>query len=171
MASFTIQELENMITVNMGDFKTARGDRKLITRDLGSCVGIAMRDPQTGVGGLLHIMLPQYLPCQSSEPFVAAKYADTGLDELVRALVHQGANRERLVAKLAGAAHMIKSPNVPESMDISSRNLAAVRKKLEELRIPVLAAEVGEHHPRTVVFEPGSGTVRIVTSGRAEKMI
>ena len=37
------------------------------------------------------------------------------------------------MAKLAGAAHMIKSPNVPESMDISSRNLAAVKRKQEEL--------------------------------------
>lgn len=171
MAAFTIQELESMITVNMGDYKTARGNRKLITRDLGSCVGIAMRDPQTGIGGLLHIMLPKYSPSQSSEPFVAAKYADTGLDELVRVLVQQGADRERLVAKLAGAAHMFKSPLVPESMDISSRNLVAVRKKLEELGIPVLAAEVGAYHPRTVIFEPGSGTLKIVTSGRAEIMI
>ena len=171
MAAFTIQELEAMITVNMGDYKTARGDRKLITRDLGSCVGIAMRDPQTAVGGLLHIMLPKYLPCQPSEPFVAAKYADTGLDELVQVLVRQGANRERLVAKLAGAAHMFKSTQVPESMDISSRNLAAVRRKLEELKIPVLAAEVGAYHPRTVIFDLGSGALRIVTSGRAEKVI
>lgn len=171
MAAFTIQELENMITVNMGDYKTARGSKKLITRDLGSCVGIAMRDPRTGVGGLLHIMLPQYMPCQSAEPFVAAKYADTGLDELVRVLVRQGANRERLVAKLAGAAHMFKSEQVPESMDISSRNLAAVRRKLEELEIPVLAAEVGAYHPRTVIFEPGTGTLKIITSGRAEMMI
>lgn len=171
MSTFTVQELENMITVNMGDCKTARGNKKLITRDLGSCVGIAMRDPQTGVGGLLHIMLPQYVQCRSSEPFVAAKYADVGLDEMVRVLVQQGANRDRLVAKLAGAAHMFKSEQVPESMDISSRNLTAVRNKLGELEIPILAAEVGGYCPRTVIFEPGSGILKIITSGRAEIII
>ena len=58
--ALSLEELDGLITVNMGDFKLGKGTQKLITRDLGSCVAIAMRDPQTGVGGLLHIMLPQY---------------------------------------------------------------------------------------------------------------
>lgn len=171
MASFTLEELQSMITVNMGDYKTARGDKKLITKDLGSCVGIAMWDSQTGVGGLLHIMLPQYIPNRTETSFIAAKYADTGLEEMVKVLVQQGAGRERLAAKLAGAAHMVKVDQVPESRDISSRNLAAVKKKLAELKIPVLAYEVGDYYPRTVVFEPGSGTFRIVTPGKADKIL
>lgn len=171
MASFTLEELQSMITVNMGDYKTARGDKKLITKDLGSCVGIAMWDPKTGVGGLLHIMLPQYMPNRQETSFIAAKYADTGLEELVRVLVQQGAGRERLVTKLAGAAHMVKVEQVPESEDISSRNLTAVKKKLAELKIPILASEVGDYCPRTIVFELKSGTLRIITPGREEKMI
>ncbi len=160
-----------MIVVNMGDYKTSKGEKKLMTKDLGSCVGVAVRDPQTGVGGLLHVMLPHHGEAEDGMPFVAAKYADTGLDEMVRALVMQGAVRERLVAKIAGAAHMIRNATIPESRDISSRNLEAVTKKLAELQIPLLAAEVGEHFPRTVVFEPGSGTFRIYTPGRQERQI
>ena len=171
MATFTITELESMIVVNMGDYKTSKGEKKLMTKDLGSCVGVAVRDPQTGVGGLLHVMLPHHGEAGDGMPFVAAKYADTGLDEMVRALVMQGAVRERLVAKIAGAAHMIRNATIPESRDISSRNLEAVTKKLAELQIPLLAAEVGEHFPRTVVFEPGSGTFRINTPGRQERQI
>lgn len=169
MATFTLEELKSMIIVNMGDYKTSRGEKKLMTKDLGSCVGVAVRDPRTGVGGLLHVMLPQHR--EGDGEFVAAKYADTGLDEMVRILVRQGAEREHLVAKIAGAAHMIKSFQIPESQDISSRNLQAVQRKLEELRIPVLAADVGEHWPRTVVFEPGNGMFRIYTPGKAEKTI
>lgn len=60
MATFTVAELENMIVVNMGDYKTSRGEKKLLTKDLGSCVGVAVRDPRTGVGGLLHVMLPDH---------------------------------------------------------------------------------------------------------------
>lgn len=120
---------------------------------------------------LLHVMLPHHGEAGDGMPFVAAKYADTGLDEMVRALVMQGAVRERLVAKIAGAAHMIRNATIPESRDISSRNLEAVTKKLAELQIPLLAAEVGEHFPRTVVFEPGSGTFRIYTPGRQERQI
>lgn len=175
MTNLTIQELQSMITVDMGDYKVAHGKRKLITRDLGSCVGVAIRDPQTGVGGLLHVMLPQYVPggfeASQNDGFNPAKYADTGLDELVRMLVQRGAARERLVAKLAGGAHMIKSPGISESADISSRNLRAVRKKLGELDIPVLAEAVGAHHARTVIFEPASGTLKIITAGRTDRVI
>ena len=172
MATFTVAELESMIVVNMGDYKTARGEKKLMTKDLGSCVGVAVRDPQTGVGGLLHVMLPHHnVVNEEGAAFVAAKYADSGLDEMIRDLVMQGAAREHLVAKIAGAAHMIKNATIPESRDISARNLAAVREKLEELQIPLLASDVGEHFPRTVVFEPGSGTFRILTPGKAEKRI
>lgn len=171
VSSFTLEELESMITVEMGNYRTAGYGTKLITWDLGSCVGIAVRDPAAGVGGLLHIMLPHHAADRSGEPFIASKYADTGLDEMVRALVRQGAGRERLVAKLAGGAHMIKAALVPENMDISARNLEAVEKKLGELKIPVIASDVGGHHPRTVVFETGSGAFRIVSSGRADRII
>lgn len=134
MATFTITELESMIVVNMGDYKTSKGEKKLMTKDLGSCVGVAVRDPQTGVGGLLHVMLPHHGEAGDGMPFVAAKYADTGLDEMVRALVMQGAVRERLVAKIAGAAHMIRNATIPESRDISSRNLEAVTKSSRSFR-------------------------------------
>lgn len=172
VATFTLAELEDMILVNMGDYKITKGGRNLMTKDLGSCVGVAVWDPQTGVGGLLHVMLPHYGGFgENGASSVMAKYADAGLDEMTRELVLQGAERSRLVAKIAGAAHMIKNATIPENRDISARNQAAVVKKLEELRIPLLAADVGEHFPRTVVFEPGSGTFRILTPGMAEKRI
>ena len=170
MAAFTVKELQNMIVVYMGDYKTSRGERKLMTKDLGSCIGVAVRDPHVGVGGLLHVMLPHY--CGGDDKsFVAAKYADTGLDEMINELVMQGAKREHLVAKIAGGAHMIRTAQVPESEDISSRNLEAVKQKLGEMSIPLLAADVGEYWPRTVVFEPASGSFRILTPGKEEKVI
>lgn len=171
MATFTLEELESMIVVDMGDYKTSRGERRLMTKDLGSCVGVAVRDPYVGVGGLLHVMLPYHGNSEDGGFFSAAKYADTGLDEMIKTLVLQGAKREHLVAKIAGGAHMIKSVQIPESRDISSRNLEAVKRKLGELGIPLLASDVGEYWPRTVVFEPGSGMFRILTPGKAEKIL
>ncbi len=169
--AYSLQELQDMITVRIGDYKTAKGKKKLITRDLGSCVGIAMWDSQTGIGGLLHIMLPQYDPSEHTRTLELAKYADTGIDELVKALVSQGAKRTRLNAKLAGAAHMFKIASVPESRDISSQNLAAVQKKLSELDIPVVASEVGGYTARTMVFEPESGMLIITEPGKVRKVV
>lgn len=172
MATFTVAELKSMTLVGMGDYKTAKGEEQLMTKDLGSCVGVAVRDPRTGVGGLLHVMLPHYSGSHEDGVFPAvSKYADSGIEEMTQALVTQGADRSRLVAKIAGAAHMIRNATIPESRDISARNLTAVMEKLEELRIPVLAADVGEDFPRTVVFEPGSGTFRILTPGKEERRI
>lgn len=175
MASFTLQELDSMVTVGMGDYKVANGETKLITRDLGSCVGVAIRDPKTGVGGLIHVMLPEFEPngyeATHYQDVNTVKYADTGLDEMVRILEKEGAERKRLVAKIAGGAHMIMCPVVSECNDISTQNVKAVKKKLDELHIPLLAEEVGEHYPRTVVFDTASGVLRVVTSGRQDRML
>lgn len=171
MPAYTMEELKSMIVVNMGDFKLARGEQKLITRDLGSCVGIAIRDPGAEVGGLLHIMLPEYNAKQAVQPINLAKYADAGLDEMVKGLILKGADKSRLVAKIAGAAHMVRTEDVPEDKDISSRNLAAVKKKLANLGIPVLAEEVGNYYPRTVVFELHTGGFRIITSGMQDRLL
>lgn len=163
--------LQDAVMVKIGEYQLSQGTQKLVTRDLGSCVGVAIRDPHIGVGGLLHVLLPNCTSHDSSEDPLRTRYADIGIEEMVDQLVIRGADRSRLEAKIAGAAHMIKLGNTPESDDISSRNLAAVRNKLAELKIPILAAEVGGAYPRTVIYEPASGAFQIHTSGREERML
>ena len=163
--------MQEMIVVNMADYKLARGKQKLLTRDLGSCVAIAMRDAEKGVGGLLHIMLPACSNLEKIRIEEYPKYADTGIEHMVWQLVLTGASRTRLTAKLAGAAHIVKTEYVPVSEDISSRNLAAVQKKLAEFQIPVLAMEVEADYPRTVIYEPKSGIMQIKTMGMSDRFI
>lgn len=171
MATFTLEELQSMISVDIADYKLGRGDKKFITRDLGSCVGVAIHDPQTMVGGLIHIMLPQYIASHFEVTPNLAKYADAGLEEMIRELVYKGADKKRMVAKIAGGAHMVKLENIPKSRDISSRNLEAVKNKLQELQIPILASEVGEDYPRTVVFDLETGSMRIITAGKRDRIL
>ena len=171
MAAFTLDELKSMIVVNIADYKLGRGDKKFITRDLGSCVGIAIHDPITTVGGLIHIMLPKYVASHFETTPNPAKYADAGLDEMIRELVYKGAKKDRLVAKIAGAAHMVKLQNIPQNIDISARNLEAVQNKLEELHIPIIASEVGEDYPRTVVFDLETGSMRVMTAGKSDRIL
>ena len=47
-----------MIKVGMADLKVCISPDTITTLGLGSCVGIAIRDPSSGIGGLAHIMLP-----------------------------------------------------------------------------------------------------------------
>lgn len=160
---------DSIILVNMADYKVATGTKKLMTRDLGSCVAVCMRDPVRGIGGLLHIMLPK-CPEDVKEKELYPKFADSGIDLMVKELVSMGADRSKLVAKLAGAAHMVKTEGVPESMDLSSRNLAAVKTKLAQMNIPIQVMDVEDYYPRTVIYEPATGKMLIKSMGQADKL-
>ena len=49
--------MSELIRVGMADYKTGTYPNSLISYGLGSCIGIALFDPITKVGGLAHIML------------------------------------------------------------------------------------------------------------------
>ena len=92
------------IKVGMADLNVCVSPNSIATLGLGSCVGIAIRDPVTKIGGLAHIMLPDSTTIRNNSNI--PKFADTGIEELVRQVTKKGANRARLVAKIAGGAQM-----------------------------------------------------------------
>lgn len=164
-------EYSKMITVRMADYKVARGDQKLITRDLGSCIGITVRDPKTGIGGLLHAMLPTTLIRKDIPVEQLPKYVDSGLETMIREMEKMGANRRYMEAKMAGAAHIIQYQSVSPSRDISSRNIQVAVEYLEKHRIKILGMEVGDRYPRTVIFEPGTGMTVVKTFGKPDRYL
>ena len=50
--------MSECIKVGMADLKVCISPDSVTTLGLGSCVGIAIRDPITKIGGLAHVMLP-----------------------------------------------------------------------------------------------------------------
>lgn len=161
--------MDNYIVVGMADYKVTNGNKMLLTRDLGSCIGIALRDPQKGVGGLLHIMLPK--SPEDLDGVNLPKYADTGIPLMVSMMCRLGARREKIVAKIVGGAHMYKSSSIPESDDISARNVRAVKEILTQMSIPILASDVEGYIPRTVIFDIETGNCIIKTVGRQDRII
>lgn len=159
-----------IIKVGMADLKTCKAPDGVITLGLGSCVGIALRDPVTGIGGLVHIMLPDSTAMRGNNS-VLEKFADTGIDELIRQLVAMGANRNRLVAKIAGGATMFQVQSRNEMMKIGERNVEATIKKLNALNIKILAQDTGENYGRTVTFFPETGEFHIRAVGKTQKII
>lgn len=158
-----------MIKVGMADLKICKAPDAVTTLGLGSCIGIAVRDPATKIGGLAHIMLPD--STQISNNTNIPKFADTGAKELVRQLVAAGANRTRLVAKIAGGAQMFAFQTGNDMMAVGERNAAAVRKVLGELKIPILAEDCGLNYGRTVEFYPETGDYVIKAVGKSVKTI
>ncbi len=141
----------------------------ITTLGLGSCVGIALRDPVTKIGGLAHIMLPDSTSIRNNTNI--PKFADTGIEELVKQVVAKGASRARLVAKIAGGAQMFAFQTKSDMVRIGERNVEASKKKLRELKIPILAEDTGKNYGRTVIFYPETGDFIIRAVGKAESVI
>jgi chemotaxis protein CheD len=158
-----------IIKVGMADLNICISPDGITTLGLGSCVGIAIRDPATKIGGLAHIMLPDSHEIRNSTNI--PKFADTGITELVRQIVAKGAARDRLVAKIAGGAQMFAFQNTNANMRVGDRNVAATLKTLKELNIRVLAQDTGDSYGRTVIFYPETGDFVIRAVGKPEKVI
>ena len=165
--------MSEIFKVGIADLKTCKSPDGVMTLGLGSCVGIAIRDPMSKIGGLVHIMLPDSKAITVGQHNLA-KFADTGIEELVRQMERLGARRARMVAKIAGGATMFnfKGGGTATSVgQVGDRNAEAARAKLKELRIPILAQDTGANYGRTVVFYPETGEYHIRAVGRPEKII
>lgn len=162
--------MSEIIKVGMADLKVCSSPNGLTTLGLGSCVGIAIRDPITKIGGLAHIMLPDSTAIRGGQLNIP-KFADTGITELVRQMEMMGAKRSRMVAKLAGGAMMFTFQNKTDLVRVGDRNVEASRQKLAELQIPVLVADTGANYGRTVIFYPETGDYVIRAVGKPEKVI
>lgn len=158
-----------LIKVGMADLKVCISPDSITTLGLGSCVGIAIRDPITKVGGLAHIMLPDSTQIRNSTNI--PKFADTGIAELVRQMSLKGASPYRMVAKIAGGAQMFAVGGKNNLVTVGDRNVEATKKKLRELHIPILAEDTGLNYGRTVVFFPENGDFLIKAVGKGEVII
>lgn len=158
-----------IIKVGMADLKISKSPNKLTTLGLGSCVGVALYDPITKIGGLAHIMLPDSTQIKRNTNL--AKFADTGIIELLHQMNKVGVNKERIVAKIAGGAQMFEFQQMDEPLRIGTRNILAVKRLLKELSIPLIASDTGSNYGRTVEFDLETGKLKIKTIGHGVQEI
>jgi len=137
----------------------------LTTSGLGSCIGIALYDEPTGAAGLVHIMLPT---AEDVEGGNRAKFADTGVAELVDALEALGATRDTMRAKIAGGSDMLNFSENGSS--IGTRNIEQVRATLDEYGIPITGEDVGGDHGRSLQLAVDSGDL-VVKSANTESVV
>ena len=158
-----------LVKVGMADYKVGQSPATLISYGLGSCIGVSLYDPQSKVGGLLHIMLPDSKQARASDN--PAKFADTGLPLMLADVLKQGANRSRLVAKMAGGAQMFAFSNATDIMRVGMRNAEAVKTILRGMGIRVIAEDTGGSYGRTVQINLENGVYTVKTIDRGEKEI
>ena len=161
--------MADLIRVGMADYKVGQAPSTIISYGLGSCIGISLYDPQTKIGGLLHIMLPDSTQARPTDN--PAKFADTGLPLMLKDVLALGASRTRLVAKIAGGAQMFAFANATDIMRVGARNAEAAKKILKDLNIRLIAEDTGGTYGRTVSIDLETGVYKVKTIDKGEKEI
>ncbi|MBN6185806.1 chemotaxis protein CheD [Aneurinibacillus sp. BA2021] len=157
----------NIVKVGMADLNIAKSPDRIRTTGLGSCVGVVLFDNQNKIGGMAHVMLPD--SSLSKGAVNVAKYANTAIPKLIEEMEKAGANRRKLVAKLAGGAQMFAFSSTSDAMRIGPRNVEACKQMLHEARIPILAEDTGGNCGRTIELDSGTGILNIRTVNQGVK--
>lgn len=142
-------------------------EARFVTYALGSCIALAIYDPVTRVGGLLHYLLPD----SRLDPEKAVRspflYADTGIPALFHGVYGLGAVKNRLRVTAAGGAQVLAN----ETMQIGKRNHLAMKKILFRAGVLVHHEEVGGTGSRTIRLDLEDGRVTMKAGGREEHQI
>ncbi len=151
--------------VGMAEIKTVRHPHDaLIALGLGSCIGVCAFDPEAGIAGLVHIVLP----CSGEDKAAPGKFADTAIPQLVGEMLRQGANPHRIRVAMAGGAQLFSFNGSAPHLDIGARNIQATTLALEKAILPVVACDLGGNTGRSIHFY-GDGRVRVKTIGQHER--
>ena len=158
-----------MIKVGMADMNLCSAPDAITTLGLGSCVGIVLYDATKKICGMVHVMLPDSTQIRNNQNI--AKFADTGIEELLNKLLQLGANRRCITAKIAGGAQMFAFSTNNDMLRVDERNVEATKRKLAQLGIPILAEDTGSTYGRTIEFYPENGNLLIKAVGKEPKAI
>ena len=130
---------------------------------LGTCVGVAVFDAAAGVGGIIHLLLPE--PAGRWSVDQPEKYAATGVPLFLRQLLKLGATRESMQAVVAGGA--LVGPLTPQdmSLDIGGRTAEKAYIALHTEGIAVKRAETGGFFTCCLELDMQRWTCEIKPSG------
>ncbi len=158
-----------IIKVGIADMNIVKAPDLIRTTGLGSCVGVVLYDQAKELAGMAHVMLPDSSLSRTG-PLNKAKFANTAIKELFEIMMKSGARQAVIKAKIAGGAQMFQFSGSSDMMRIGPRNVEAVLQELKELRVPVIAHDVGGNSGRTIEFDPKTGLmqIRTVNKGNSE---
>jgi len=151
------------LVVGISDLKVSNNPAdSMVTYALGSCIAVAVYDPAAKVGGLLHYMLPDSTLDAEKARETPGMFADTGIPLLFKSCYGIGADKRRMVVKVAGGASILDESNF---FRIGQKNIMARRKLFWRNNILIDAEDTGKNFNRTVRLDVGTGRVFIKRAG------
>jgi len=150
-----VQASESRISTDSKDVLYARLE--------GQSTAVVFYDSTAHVGGLLHYLLPSAKTADSPRP---CQYADTGIEKTLFSMIGAGAEWDRMIIKISGAA--VTGNAAADTL--SRRNVLAARKVCWRLGLFIRSLDIGGDKKRELSFNVSDGSV-IVRSGDVEKQI
>ena len=130
---------------------------------LGTCVGVALYDPVAGVGGLIHLLLPEPMGIEGT--FQPEKYASTGFPLFLQALTDAGASVENMKACIAGGALVGPIDDSDLELDIGGRTAERVMQFIAAEGIRVDKLETGGFFTCSLTLDMSTWEYRIEPAG------
>ena len=154
-----------VITVQPGEFTVTRRSDLVLATLLGSCVSACICDPQAGIGGLNHFLLPGDTAGAGGAAAQANRYGVHALEMLINEILKMGGARPRLEAKLFGGANVIAFSS---ANPVGTRNQAFTIAFLRREGIRVSATDMGGVRARRVFFKPATNKVLVQVLDRTD---
>jgi chemotaxis protein CheD len=124
-----------------------------------------MRDPNAGVGGMNHFMLPAPGHSSSSGAWtVKTRYGSYAIETLINGILKYGGHRNRLEVKVFGGAKLYEGGG-----DIGASNAQWVLEYLDREGLRPIASDLGKDYARSVYFYTDTGRVLMKSGGSAER--
>jgi len=146
------------LSVPMGQLVVCPVPALLVVHGLGSCVAVFLHDRRRRIGGMAHALLPG--GSRAERERTPGKFVASAIDLMLRKFEDLGVGVPALVAKICGGASMFLGVTC-ERQKIGDRNVRAALRALEELRIPVVAQDVGGTVGRTVRARTEDGVLEV----------
>jgi putative nucleotidyltransferase with HDIG domain len=153
----------NRYHVAAGSYRVEAQQSLSLEAYLGTCVGVALYDPEARVGGLIHLLLPE--PISQEATSQPEKYASTGFPVFLRALYAAGASAENTRASIAGGALVGPIDNSDLKLDIGWRTTEKVMQFIENEKIAIEKLETGGFFTCRLVLDMHSWKCRIEPAG------
>jgi chemotaxis protein CheD len=158
-----------IIEVGIADLKIASSPSVLVTRGLGSCLGIVVYEPFKKIGALAHPMLSCQEHCKiKNNP---AKFVDSSIKVIIDEFKQRDCSTVNLGVKIFGGAHVFTCLASDSVFNIGARNIEAAREIFASYKIKILAEDVGGNYGRTITFDLETGKVCVKTMFYGEREV
>ncbi len=162
-------EENTTIEVGMGQMEISVSPHRLITRGLGSCLGITFYEPHKKIGGMAHPMLPDINSARiKSNPH---RFVNFVIGKMVDEMEKRGCGRNAVIIKMFGGAHMFSFIDTDSFLNIGQKNIEVAREVLNSLGLKTAVEEVGGTFGRTIELNLESGKVLVSTVSWGEKEV